>query len=197
MQLICEAYAILKATIGPSAEEFAQIFADWNKGELELLPHRNHREHFRQEDPETGQAARRCDPRQGRPKGHRQMDGGSRRRNGRAAFASSAARSRRASFPRMKDERVAARKSLPGPDAEAVHRRPRSAHRSGARRALREQNHQLRAGLRAARRGRRALRLESELRRHRQHLARRLHHPRELPESTSPRRIAAIRRSRI
>ena len=34
MQLICEAYAILKATINPSAEEFFQIFADWNKGEL-------------------------------------------------------------------------------------------------------------------------------------------------------------------
>ena len=34
MQLICEAYAILKATINPTAEEFHQIFAEWNKGEL-------------------------------------------------------------------------------------------------------------------------------------------------------------------
>jgi 6-phosphogluconate dehydrogenase len=34
MQLICEAYAILKATINPTAEEFAKIFTDWNAGEL-------------------------------------------------------------------------------------------------------------------------------------------------------------------
>jgi len=34
MQLICEAYAILKTTIDPTAEEFHQIFAEWNKGEL-------------------------------------------------------------------------------------------------------------------------------------------------------------------
>src|SRR3954470_18067256 len=34
MQLICEAYAILKAAINPSADEFHQIFTDWNKGEL-------------------------------------------------------------------------------------------------------------------------------------------------------------------
>ena len=34
MQLICEAYAILKKTINPTAEEFHQIFAEWNKGEL-------------------------------------------------------------------------------------------------------------------------------------------------------------------
>ncbi|MEP6821165.1 MAG: NADP-dependent phosphogluconate dehydrogenase [Chthoniobacterales bacterium] len=34
MQLICEAYAILKATVNPSAAEFAEIFTSWNKGEL-------------------------------------------------------------------------------------------------------------------------------------------------------------------
>lgn len=34
MQLICEAYAILKATINPTADEFHNIFSDWNKGEL-------------------------------------------------------------------------------------------------------------------------------------------------------------------
>ena len=34
MQLICEAYAILKAAVNPSSDEFAQIFGDWNKGQL-------------------------------------------------------------------------------------------------------------------------------------------------------------------
>lgn len=35
MQLICEAYAILKAILDPGAEELAAIFADWNQGELD------------------------------------------------------------------------------------------------------------------------------------------------------------------
>ncbi len=35
MQLICEAYAILKATINPSAAEFHEIFFEWNRGELD------------------------------------------------------------------------------------------------------------------------------------------------------------------
>jgi 6-phosphogluconate dehydrogenase len=34
MQLICEAYAILKSTLNPSAEEFASIFGEWNRGDL-------------------------------------------------------------------------------------------------------------------------------------------------------------------
>ncbi len=34
MQLISECYDILKSTINPSAEEFSEIFAEWNRGEL-------------------------------------------------------------------------------------------------------------------------------------------------------------------
>jgi succinate dehydrogenase / fumarate reductase iron-sulfur subunit len=35
MQLICEAYNILKNGLGLSADEMHQVFADWNKGELD------------------------------------------------------------------------------------------------------------------------------------------------------------------
>ena len=35
MQLICEAYQLLKDGLGLSAEEFAEVFAEWNKGELD------------------------------------------------------------------------------------------------------------------------------------------------------------------
>ncbi len=35
MQLICEAYQIMKDLLGMSADEMHQVFADWNKGELE------------------------------------------------------------------------------------------------------------------------------------------------------------------
>ncbi|MGJ8525596.1 6-phosphogluconate dehydrogenase, decarboxylating [Halomonadaceae bacterium LMG 33818] len=35
MQLIAEAYSILKSSLGLSNEELAEVFADWNKGELD------------------------------------------------------------------------------------------------------------------------------------------------------------------
>ena len=35
MQLICEAYQLLKDGLGLTADEFAEIFAEWNKGELD------------------------------------------------------------------------------------------------------------------------------------------------------------------
>ncbi|MDB6172840.1 MAG: gndA [Chthoniobacteraceae bacterium] len=54
MQLICEAYAILKSTINPSAEEFAQIFSDWNKGELNSFLIEITANIFTRKDPETG-----------------------------------------------------------------------------------------------------------------------------------------------
>ncbi len=54
MQLICEAYAILKAAINPTAEEFAQIFTDWNKGELDSFLIEITSKIFTRKDPETG-----------------------------------------------------------------------------------------------------------------------------------------------
>jgi 6-phosphogluconate dehydrogenase len=54
MQLICEAYAILKATVNPSAEEFHQIFSDWNKGELNSFLIEITANIFSKKDPETG-----------------------------------------------------------------------------------------------------------------------------------------------
>ncbi len=56
MQLICEAYAILKAALNPSAEEFAQIFTDWNKGELDSFLIEITSRIFTKKDPETGKA---------------------------------------------------------------------------------------------------------------------------------------------
>ena len=35
MQLICEAYQLLKDGLGLSADEFAEVFNEWNKGELD------------------------------------------------------------------------------------------------------------------------------------------------------------------
>lgn len=54
MQLICEAYAILKATINPTAEEFHAIFKEWNQGELNSYLIDITEKIFTKMDPETG-----------------------------------------------------------------------------------------------------------------------------------------------
>src|ERR1043166_856003 len=54
MQLICEAYAILKDILEMQAPELADVFAEWNKGELDsyLIEITSHI--FRKIDPDTG-----------------------------------------------------------------------------------------------------------------------------------------------
>lgn len=53
MQLICEAYNIFKAA-GFTNEELADIFADWNAGDLESFLIEITANIFKQKDPETG-----------------------------------------------------------------------------------------------------------------------------------------------
>lgn len=55
MQLICEAYNIFKAA-GFTNEEQADIFAEWNAGDLESFLIEITANIFKQKDPETGQA---------------------------------------------------------------------------------------------------------------------------------------------
>jgi 6-phosphogluconate dehydrogenase len=54
MQLICEAYAILKDVLGLDAPELADIFDDWYKGELNSYLIEITAKIFRKIDPETG-----------------------------------------------------------------------------------------------------------------------------------------------
>src|SRR6266404_285499 len=54
MQLICEAYAILKDILGMEAAQLADIFEEWNKGELESYLIEITSLIFRKIDPETG-----------------------------------------------------------------------------------------------------------------------------------------------
>ncbi len=55
MQLICEAYALLSATLGLTTEELADIFAEWNKGDLDSYLIDITAQIFRKHDPESGQ----------------------------------------------------------------------------------------------------------------------------------------------
>ena len=54
MQLICEAYFILKHALGLSNEELYQVFSDWNTGDLESYLIEITRDIFTVIDPETG-----------------------------------------------------------------------------------------------------------------------------------------------
>ncbi|MHA6484639.1 NADP-dependent phosphogluconate dehydrogenase [Paenibacillus sp. strain BS8-2] len=54
MQLICEAYDLLKNVLDVSAEELHEIFAEWNKGELDSYLIEITRDIFSKYDPETG-----------------------------------------------------------------------------------------------------------------------------------------------
>jgi 6-phosphogluconate dehydrogenase len=54
MQLICEAYAILKEVAGMSAPQLAETFSEWNKGELDSYLIEITSQIFRKIDPETG-----------------------------------------------------------------------------------------------------------------------------------------------
>src|SRR5947209_20070929 len=53
MQLICEAYAILKNVLGLEAKDLADIFAQWNRGALESYRIETTAEMFRKQDPDT------------------------------------------------------------------------------------------------------------------------------------------------
>ena len=54
MQLICEAYAILQSTIAPTADEFAAIFSEWNRGDLDSFLIEITAAIFQRKDTETG-----------------------------------------------------------------------------------------------------------------------------------------------
>ena len=56
MQLICEAYAILKDVAGMDNDELADTFAEWNNGELDSYLIDITAQIFRKKDPETGKA---------------------------------------------------------------------------------------------------------------------------------------------
>ncbi|KAB8129344.1 NADP-dependent phosphogluconate dehydrogenase [Gracilibacillus oryzae] len=54
MQLICEAYFILKNVLGLGAEDLHEVFADWNKGELDSYLIEITADIFKKKDKETG-----------------------------------------------------------------------------------------------------------------------------------------------
>jgi 6-phosphogluconate dehydrogenase len=54
MQLICEAYAILKNVLGLNADDLHDVFATWNRGDLDSFLIEITANIFQKKDPETG-----------------------------------------------------------------------------------------------------------------------------------------------
>jgi 6-phosphogluconate dehydrogenase len=56
MQLICEAYSLLKEGLGLDNDDLYEVFAEWNRGELDSYLIEITRDIFSVSDPKTGQA---------------------------------------------------------------------------------------------------------------------------------------------
>ena len=178
MQLICEAYHLMKEGLGMSAGEMHKVFAKWNKGKLDSYLIEITRDILGYKDAD------------GKPLVDKILDTAGQKGTGKWTGISAldmgipltmvveAVLAR--SLSALKDERVAASKVLSGPkpkftgDTKAF-----VDDLQEARLCL--QDHLLHPGLHAdAGRGAR-VQVESQLRRHRADVARRLHHPLRLP----------------
>ena len=82
MQLIAEVYDILHRGAGLPARELADIFADWNDGELKSYLVEITAQIFEREDEETGKPLVDLDPGRGAAEGHWQVDEPERLRRG-------------------------------------------------------------------------------------------------------------------
>ena len=74
MQLISEAYFIMKNLLGHGLPGDGRVFARWNQGDLDSFLIQITADILAKKDPETGAADGGADPGQGRPEGHGQVD---------------------------------------------------------------------------------------------------------------------------
>ncbi len=74
MQLICEAYQLLKKGLGLTADELHEVFAEWNKGELDCFLIEISSEIFAKKDEDGTPMVEKILDTAG-PEGHGQMDG--------------------------------------------------------------------------------------------------------------------------
>ena len=192
MQLIAEVYDLLHRGAGLPARELADIFAEWNDGELQSYLVEITAQIFERTD-DGRQAAGRRDPRRGAAEGHRQVDEPECLRHRRAD--PDGQRRGRGAHPVVAEDRARGRQPGAARPVARGPRRSRPSRRGRAAGALRQQDHVVRAG-----HGDAADRVEGIRLRHRsglgrQDLAGRLHHPREPARATSAARSSAIRRS--
>nr|WP_316047078.1 NADP-dependent phosphogluconate dehydrogenase [Planococcus glaciei] len=180
MQLISEAYFIMKQAFGLSADEMQGIFAEWNKGELDSYLIEITADILAKKDDETGN-----------PLVDQVLDAAEQKGTGK--WTSQNALDLGVSLPivtesvfarfisAIKEERVAASKILKGPEAEKAFWRFQGTDRSHPPSAVYEQDLLVCPRLCPDARRFRRIRLEHSLRRCRDDLPRRLHHPCSVP----------------
>ena len=178
MQLICESYQIMKDLLGMSADEMHEVFAEWNSGDLDSYLIEITRDILAFKDKD------------GAPLVDKILDTAGQKGTGKWTSVTaldlgipltliSEAVYARIAF----GDEGRARRGLEDPartDAQ-IHRRQEGVHRRHRPRALRVEDRLLRAGLPddAGRGGR--VQMGPQLRRDRADVARRLHHPLEVP----------------
>ena len=194
MQLIAEAYDLLRHGLGMSPAEIATVFTDWNTGRPGVLPHRDHR-----------RGARRTPtPRPAQPFVDVVLDQAEQKGTGRwtvqtaldlgvpvsgiaeAVFA-------RSLSGHAEQRAAAARPARPGRGRRG---RPRGLRRRRRAGAVRVQDRRVRAGLRRDHRRRDRVRLGHRPRRDGDDLAGRLHHPGRASSTGSRARTTTTRSCR-
>ena len=128
MQMICEAYALMRGLLGLKAAEIGAVFAEWNRGALDSYLIEITADILQQKDPgHEKERLRRRRPRHRRPEGHRQVDRRQRPRHGRARADDRRGRVRPLPF---RDQGGAGRRLQdpqgPGEEDTRVARRPSS-----------------------------------------------------------------------
>ena len=183
MQLICEAYAILKHVARIERRRARRHFRRVEQGRARQLSHRDHRADFSQDRSRHRQAAGRCHPRQGRAKRDRHVDVAIGHSRNRSSSPRSTPRSKRASFPRAKTSAWPRRRSCRSPSPK-IQRAIGTSLIAAVHDALYASKIVSYAqGMELLGAASTDLQMESEFRRHRHDLARRLHHSREISES--------------
>ena len=175
MQLICEAYWMLKQALGLENDELYDVFQQWYDGELNSYLIEITRDIFSVRDPETGSFLVDVILDTAGAKGTGKWMSQLALRSGRAEHAGHGGRLRPLPLgdegrPRPGEQGV----ERPGGQ---VPRRPQEVYRTGPPRALCLEDLQLRPGLRAASGRGKGIRLVAPLRRDCPAMARRLHHP--------------------
>ena len=123
MQLICEAYAILKDVVGMDDRRARRHFHRMEQRRARQLSDRHHLADFSQERSRHRQAAGRCDSRQGRPERHRHVDVAIRHRAiGRHLDDQRRGRSARHFFAQRRTRRRV--ENSAAAEAKEIHRRP-------------------------------------------------------------------------
>ncbi len=179
MQLICEAYDLLKHGLGLTADELHEVFAEWNKGELDSYLIEITSQIFAKKDED------------GTPLVDKILDTAGQKGTGKWTVISALdmgqpvtliGESGVCALPVGAERRArGGGEGSARAEVEAEGGRPREVHRGCAARAVLLEDHQLRAGLHAAAGRGQGVRLEPEHGRHRADVARRLHHSQPVP----------------